>query len=79
MGQPMPQTASSGYVSSSDFTGYIGMEGVAVSLLRPSGIAEIGGARLNVVTEGALIPPGTPIEVITVQGSRIVVRERGAG
>lgn len=52
----------------------IGQSGTAVSPLRPAGIAEVGGRRLDVVTEGDLIPVGHRIRVINVEGSRIVVR-----
>lgn len=49
--------------------------GVAVSQLRPSGIATINGQRVDVVTEGGLIERGTAIKVVAVEGARIVVRE----
>lgn len=75
LGQPMRQTASTGYVTSGDYTGYLGQTGVAVTLLRPSGTAEIDGVRLPVVSEGEFIAQGTPVQVVMVQGSRIVVRE----
>lgn len=75
LGQHMQQKATLGYVATSDFTGYLGQRGVAVTLLRPSGSADIDGMRLNVVTEGAFLPAGTPVEVVKVQGNRIVVRE----
>ena len=52
----------------------IGQSGTEVSPLRPSGIAEVGGIRLDVVTEGDLIPVGHRVRVITVEGNRIVVR-----
>lgn len=74
LGQPMRQTALAGYVSSADNTGYLGQAGVAVTLLRPSGTAEFDGIRLSVVTEGEFIAQGTPVQVVMVQGSRIVVR-----
>lgn len=48
--------------------------GVVHSTLRPCGTAIIGGKRLDVVTEGSFIEPGTPIKVIAVEGLRIVVR-----
>ena len=70
----MRQTALAGYVSSDDYTSYLGQFGTAVTLLRPSGTAEIDGVRLSVVTEGEFIAPGTPVQVVAVQGSRIVVR-----
>jgi membrane-bound serine protease (ClpP class) len=43
--------------------------------LRPSGNAAIGDRRVDVVTEGTMIDKGTPIRVVAVEGSRVVVRE----
>ena len=74
LGQPMRQTAQSGYVSSDDYTGFLGRHGVAVTLLRPSGTAEFEGVRLPVVSDGEFVSPGTAVQVVTVQGNRIVVR-----
>ena len=74
LGQPMRQTASAGYVSGGDFTAYLGQVGVAVTLLRPSGTAEFDGVRLPVVTEGEFAAQGTAVQVVAVQGSRVVVR-----
>jgi membrane-bound serine protease (ClpP class) len=48
--------------------------GTALSHLRPSGTAVIGGKRVDVVTEGAHVERGTPIKVIAVEGMRVVVR-----
>jgi membrane-bound serine protease (ClpP class) len=77
IGQPMKQTAAAGYVSSDDYTGFLGHIGVAATLLRPSGTAEIEGIRLPVVSEGEFIAPGTPVQVVMVQGNRVVVRPAG--
>ena len=77
LGQPLRQTAQSGYVSSDDYTGFLGQRGVAVTLLRPSGTAEFDGVRLPVVSDGEFVPPGTAVQVVTVQGNRIVVRPEG--
>jgi len=74
LGQPMRQSASAGYVASEDYTDYLGRTGVAVTLLRPSGTAEFEGVKLPVVSEGEFIPAGTSVQVILVQGNRIVVR-----
>ena len=74
LGMPGRQTALAGYVSGDDYTGYLGQYGVAVTLLRPSGVAEIDGIRLSVVSEGDFVPAGTRIQVVLVQGSRVVVR-----
>ncbi len=64
-----------------DYSEYLGKKGVAETQLRPSGIAEIRGERLNVVSEGGMIEKGVPIKVIDVEGYRIVVAsvEEGAG
>ena len=74
IGLPLRQTALGGYVSSDDYTSYLGQFGTAVTLLRPSGTVEIDDVRLSVVTEGEFIAPGTQVQVVMVQGSRIVVR-----
>ena len=51
-----------------------GQRGVTRSPLRPSGVAEIDGNRIDVITSGEYIPAGTPIEVIDDTGYRRVVR-----
>ncbi|MGH8721009.1 MAG: NfeD family protein [Burkholderiales bacterium] len=42
--------------------------------MRPAGIAEFEGERVDVVSAGELIEPGQLIEVVRVDGNRIVVR-----
>ncbi len=53
---------------------WLGHHGTTESPLRPSGIARLDGERVDVVSDGAFLEPGTPIEVIRVDGNRIVVR-----
>lgn len=53
----------------------VGQSGVAHTGLRPSGVAIIGGERVDVVTEGALIEHGAAVKVIAVEGARVVVRQ----
>ena len=52
----------------------LGKRGRASSPLRPAGIAEIDGRRVDVVSDGELIDAGQFIEVTRVDGNRIVVR-----
>jgi len=52
----------------------VGRAGVAVSPLRPAGIAQIDGERVDVVSDGAFVESGQRIEVMRVDGNRIVVR-----
>ena len=53
----------------------VGTEGVALSPLRPSGIARLAGKRYDVVTRGEMLDRGARVKVIEVSGNRIVVRE----
>ena len=53
---------------------WLGKRGRTTSPLRPAGFADIEGARVDVVSEGELIEPGTSVEVTRVDGNRIVVR-----
>lgn len=52
----------------------VGHKGKTASVLRPAGIGNFDGVRLNVVTEGGFIERDTPIEIVSVDGARIVVR-----
>lgn len=68
---------------SNSATGELGVEkpqllhctGVAITQLRPSGAALLNGQRVDVVTEGGLIDQGASVEVMEVEGARVVVRE----
>ena len=67
--------ADAGYASAPESDRrWLGKRGTAVSLLRPAGIAHLDGERVDVVSDGEFIEAGEPIEVIRVDGNRIVVR-----
>lgn len=53
----------------------VGLEGEAISALRPSGVARLNDKRYDVVTRGDMLSKGARIKVIEVSGNRIVVRE----
>ncbi|TFY98585.1 NfeD family protein [Ramlibacter rhizophilus] len=68
-------TAGQGYASPPpEEESLLGRTGRAWSVLRPAGIAEIDGRRWDVVSNGELIEAGEPVEVMRVDGNRIVVR-----
>lgn len=46
---------------------------VVSSVMRPSGEVEIDGQRIDAITDGEYLTRGTPIRVLEIQGSRIVV------
>ena len=66
--------AIKGFVSNPDYQYLLHKKGSALTTLRPAGIAEINGERVDVVTGGAYIEKGTPVEVIKTEGARIVVK-----
>jgi membrane-bound serine protease (ClpP class) len=51
----------------------VGASGVSLSILRPSGNARFGDRIVDVITRGEFIEPASPIRVLAVEGSRIVV------
>jgi membrane-bound serine protease (ClpP class) len=53
-----------------------GRYGTALSDLRPSGVANIEGERVDVVSDGEFIKAGATLEVTRVEGRRIVVRSK---
>ncbi|MBQ8088382.1 MAG: hypothetical protein IJ234_08190 [Clostridia bacterium] len=61
--------------SISDLDYFVGLSGTAHTVLRPAGIAEINGVKLNVVSDGDFIDAGKPVTVQRIDGTRIVVRE----
>jgi membrane-bound serine protease (ClpP class) len=67
------EKAEDGFVSVSEEPELLGKIGVAVTILRPVGIAEIDGKRVEVVSDGAFIQPGAEIKVIKVEGMRVLV------
>ena len=54
---------------------YVGKTGVAKTILRPAGVAEFEGVRLNVLTDGDFIDENAKIVVERVEGNRIFVRK----
>lgn len=72
-------TAAEGYTAADTDEALLGQTGRTLSPLRPAGVAEIGGRRVDVIAQGAFVPAGTPVEVVSVRGSRVEVRESVKG
>jgi membrane-bound serine protease (ClpP class) len=51
-----------------------GMQGRALTILRPSGKAEFENHVVDVVTEGEFVAPETPVAIVSTDGMRVVVR-----
>ncbi len=61
---------------SSDAQLLLSKEGVTVSTLRPSGVAQIEGQRVDVVTRGEFVDKRMPVVVIAVTGNQVIVEQK---
>lgn len=52
----------------------VGLVGVALTDLRPSGTAQLGDERRSVVAETGTLEAGARVRVVAVEGYRVVVR-----
>lgn len=69
------EKSEEGFVSHSTSEELVGKTGKALTDLRPSGTAEIDGKRVDVVTDSEFIEKWSSIEVVEVEGIRVVVKE----
>ena len=61
-----------------DLSYLIGSEGKTLTVLRPSGVADFSGVRLDVISEGEFIPKGTTVYIEKIEGNKIVVKQKPA-
>lgn len=54
---------------------YLGQEGIVISMLRPVGRIDINGKTLDVISEGVFIEVGSRVEVVKVEGMKIIVKK----
>lgn len=67
-------TTAQGYVSAIERGDLLGCQGIVKNELRPAGTAIFDGTPVDVVSEGDYIMKGAKVEVIGVNGNRVVVR-----
>lgn len=63
-----------GYIAALPRPELEGMDGIALTDLRPAGTAEVAGERLDVVSESGWITAGSPVRILRAEGYRHVVR-----
>lgn len=61
--------------TAADHIGLAGAVGVALSDLRPAGVARFNGDRIDVVSEGEFVSAGSAIKVLRTEGNRVTVRQ----
>ena len=65
--------ARDGFVSNPSHEDLVGRTGKALTVLRPSGMVEIEGRRMDARTESEFIEKGARIKVIDIDGGQLVV------
>lgn len=65
----------SGYSGTENFEEYVGKDGIVITTLRPAGMADFEGVKLDVVSQGEYVDKGTKVKVLKVEGRRIIVKE----
>ena len=63
-----------GFESAKTRSELVDAEGVAMTDLRPSGVGVFNDERIDVVSESEWIEEGTPVRIVSAEGSRNVVR-----
>lgn len=54
---------------------YVGQTGQTLSPLRPAGVTDFNGRRIDTMSEGSLIDSGVWVKCIAVRDGRVIVRE----
>ncbi len=72
---PDVQKKEDGYTNTFGWESLMGENGIADSDLHPSGWIKVANQRVFVVSEGDFIEKGTQVQILSVDGNRIVVRE----
>ena len=70
---PKDMTASGVDTSLRDL---LGRHGVAQTPLRPAGLVDVEGQRVDAVSDGSFLEAGTPVTLVHVEGNRVVVTSR---
>ena len=73
---PNVQSRDEGYTTTLGWENLVGEDGVADTDLHPSGWVKVNDQRIFAVSEGAFINNNTVVTILSVDGNRVVVREK---
>ena len=68
------ETLEQGFSGTEDMSYLMGKTGEVVTICRPVGNVDFDGVKLEVVTQGEFIQKGETVEVIEIEGNRVVVK-----
>ena len=72
---PDSQDIDVGYVSTESDMSLLNCEGTVLTMLRPAGTIMVGDKRVDAVSDGTFIEKNKRVQVVQVNGSRVVVEE----
>ena len=73
---PNVQSRDEGYTTTLGWENLVGEDGVADTDLHPSGWVKVNDQRIFAVSEGAFVNNNTVVTILSVDGNRVVVREK---
>ncbi|HEU4963155.1 MAG TPA: nodulation protein NfeD [Bacilli bacterium] len=73
------QDKTAGYTPTRNLRHMLYQNGKTVTPLRPAGTATFNGQRFDVVSTGEFLPIGTDVQIVLIEGTRIVVRRKMQG
>jgi membrane-bound serine protease (ClpP class) len=75
--EEMEEEASESPPVHAELAALLGAIGVAATPLRPAGKVQFGEEFIDVIAEGSFVQPGTRVQVIEIEGNRVVVQSLG--
>lgn len=67
--------AEQGHLNASDLENLVGMEGTAVTDLKPAGKCDIGGVEFDVRAEGRYVEKGAKVRISRIHENMIIIKE----
>jgi membrane-bound serine protease (ClpP class) len=73
--QKVPDATGAASPDAATLESLVGKEGLAETLLRPSGAVRVGGRRIIARAESGLIPKGSAVRIVSASGTDVIVRK----
>ena len=67
------ERSEEGYMANEDLGVFLGRVGTATTALRPTGMADFDGVKLNVMSDGTFVEAGVQVKITRVDGGKVVV------
>ena len=68
------ETAEQGFTGTEDMKHMMGKTGIVTTICRPVGNVDFDGVKLEVISQSEFIDKGIMVEVIGIEGNRVVVK-----